>query len=240
MTFCILYWVWRKKKHKHRTLLPLLNFLTHKIQLKAFAFLPFSIQNGCDISGATTFYGKRIQMNLIKLKLYEILGKCAAKNRSFSMWNIKWSQFRFKRLGARRNFCEMRNQTRIFFILVAQDATCTSKRRQQYQLEFPLRKWQTKAIHSFSPANLLQFGTILEQNYLSLVSQIAIRIWPVRVFHLLLNYTISSTACITFRKMFQWITKSLIIFTIIFFFTRATCSQRYSLAHSPWTKMLLI
>lgn len=43
----------------------------------------------------------------------------------------------------------MTNQTRIFFILVAQDATCTSKRRQQYQLEFPLRKWQTKAIQIF-------------------------------------------------------------------------------------------
>lgn len=88
-------------------------------------------------------------MNLIKLKLYEILRKCAAKNRSFPMWNIKWSQFRFKRLSARRNFCEMRNQTRIFFILVTQDATCTSKRRRQYQLEFPLKKWQTKAIHFF-------------------------------------------------------------------------------------------
>lgn len=160
-------------------------------------------------------------MNLIKLKLYEILRKCAAKNRSFPMWNIKWSQFRFKRLSARRNFCEMRNQTRIFFILVTQDATCTSKRRRQYQLEFPLKKWQTKAIHFFfSLANLLQFGTILEQNYLSLVSQITIGIWPVRVFHLLLNYTISSTTCITFRKMFQWITKSLIIFTIIFFHAR--------------------
>lgn len=72
----------------------------------------------------------------------------------------------------------------------------------------------------FSPANLLQFGTILEQNYLSLVSQITIGIWPVRVFHLLLNYTITSTTCITFRKMFQWITKSLIIFTIIFFHAR--------------------
>lgn len=72
----------------------------------------------------------------------------------------------------------------------------------------------------FSSANLLQFGTILEQNYLSLVSQITIGIWPVRVFHLLLNYTITSTTCITFRKMFQWITKSLIIFTIIFFHAR--------------------
>lgn len=27
-----------EKKHKHRRLLPLLNFVTHKIQLKAFAF----------------------------------------------------------------------------------------------------------------------------------------------------------------------------------------------------------